>query len=91
MPQCKSNMLRVKWYPDANVQQVIFACVQKVRQVREVKKILAMLDESTRDEVLERIKGADVAQISSSSCLAICLAARRVVDVWIIIGNVPEL
>jgi serine/threonine protein kinase len=57
VPKCKSNTLGVPWYPNANEQQETFARVQRERQVRDVKKRLAMLDESTRDEVLERIKG----------------------------------
>lgn len=56
VPQCKSNTLGVHWYPNANEQQSTFARVQRERQVREVKKRLATLDENTRNEVLERIK-----------------------------------
>ena len=53
---CKQNVLKVPWYPNANLQKETFGRVQRVRQIREIKKRLENVDEDTRKKVIDRIK-----------------------------------
>jgi hypothetical protein len=45
VPSCKANLLKVHWYPGEEEAQEMFARVQRVRQVREIKKRLKHVDE----------------------------------------------
>ena len=56
VPACKQNILKVPWYPNANIAVETFGRVQRVRQIREIKKKLENVDEDTRIRVIERIK-----------------------------------
>jgi serine/threonine protein kinase/Ran GTPase-activating protein (RanGAP) involved in mRNA processing and transport len=56
VPTCKQNVLQVPWYPDQKDATATFFRVQRVRQLREIKKRLENVDEDTRQKVIKRVE-----------------------------------
>jgi hypothetical protein len=55
---CKANVLKLPWYPGEGEALQVFARVQRQHQIRKLRHTFVQMEDSLRDAVFERVKGA---------------------------------